>query len=56
MKGTSHEILHSWLTPHMKEIEKLEKVNHRKDANKIVGELKKSIEKYHKYFNSFLLE
>ncbi|MBF8456757.1 hypothetical protein IV494_06130 [Kaistella sp. G5-32] len=51
MTGTPHENLHVWLAPHMKEIEKLQKADNREDANKIVGELKESMEKYHEYFN-----
>jgi hypothetical protein len=35
----------------MKEIEKLQKAENREDANKIVGELKESMEKYHQFFN-----
>ena len=51
MKGVPHDNLHAWLAPHMKEIEKLQKADNRQDANKIVGELKESMEKYHDYFN-----
>lgn len=51
MTGTPHEVLHAWLAPHMKEIEKLKKAENRDDANEIVGELKESMEKYHQYFN-----
>jgi len=51
MTGTSHDNLHVWLAPHMKEIEKLQKAENREDANKIVGELKESMEKYHQFFN-----
>lgn len=51
MTGTSHEILHAWLAPHMKEIEKLKKAENREDANQIVGELKESMKEYHQYFD-----
>lgn len=51
MTGTPHDVLHAWLAPHMKEIEKLKKAENRDDGNEIVGELKESMEKYHKYFN-----
>ncbi len=51
MKGLPHDNLHAWLAPHMKEIEKLQKADNKEDANKIVGELKESMEKYHDYFN-----
>ena len=51
MTGVPHDNLHVWLAPHMKEIEKLQKAENREDANKIVGELKESMDKYHQYFN-----
>ena len=51
MTGVPHDNLHVWLAPHMKEIEKLQKAENREDANKIVGELKESMDKYHMYFN-----
>ena len=51
MTGVPHDNLHAWLAPHMKEIEKLQKAENREDANKIVGELKESMDKYHQFFN-----
>ena len=51
IKGTPHDVLHAWLMPHMEEIDKLKKAENREDANHIVGELKESMEKYHKYFD-----
>ena len=51
MTGTSHDNLHVWLAPHMKEIEKLQQAENREKANKIVGELKESMAEYHQYFN-----
>lgn len=51
MTGVPHDNLHAWLAPHMKEIEKLKKADDREEANKIVGELKESMETYHEYFN-----
>ena len=51
MTGVPHENLHAWLAPHMKEIGKLQKADNREDANKIVGELKESMDQYHQYFN-----
>ena len=51
MTGVPHDNLHAWLSPHMKEIEKLKKAGNREEANKIVGELKESMERYHEYFN-----
>lgn len=51
MTGVPHENLPAWLAPHMKEIEKLKKADDREKANKIVDELKESMETYHEYFN-----
>ncbi len=51
MTGVPHDNLHAWLAPHMKEIKKLQEADNREDANKIVGELKESMKKYHEYFN-----
>ena len=51
MTGVPHDNLHAWLAPHMKEIEKLKNAEDREHANKIVGELKESMEKYHQFFN-----
>lgn len=51
MTGTPHDVLHAWLAPHMKEIEKLKSAENRDDANHIVGELKESMNKYHQFFN-----
>ena len=48
LKGTPHDVLHAWLVPYMEEIDKLNKATTKEDANKIVGELKESMEKYHK--------
>lgn len=50
MTGVPHDNLHVWLAPHMKEIEKLKNAEDRDHANKIVGELKESMETYHEYF------
>ena len=51
MTGKPHDVLHVWLAPHMKEINKLKNAEDREHANKIVGELKESMDDYHKYFN-----
>ena len=51
MTGTPHDVLHVWLAPHMKEIEKLKSAEDRDHANKIVGELRESMDQYHQYFN-----
>ena len=51
MTGVPHDNLHVWLAPHMKEIEKLKTAENRDYANKIVSELKESMEKFHQYFD-----
>lgn len=51
MTGTPHDVLHAWLAPHMKEIDKLKKAENREDANRTVSELKHSMETYHTYFD-----
>ena len=51
MTGVPHDNLHAWLAPHMKEIEKLKNAEDREHANKIVGELKESMDEYHLYFD-----
>ncbi|WP_417429597.1 hypothetical protein [Halpernia sp.] len=51
MKGTPHEVLHAWLHPHMELIEDLNKAANKEEANKIVGNLKHSMETYHQYFD-----
>ena len=51
MTGVPHDNLHAWLAPHMKEIEKLKNAEDREHANKIVGELKESMDEYHQYFD-----
>lgn len=51
IKGTPHNILHAWLMPHMEKIEHLNKAENKEEANKIVGDLKHSIEQYHQYFD-----
>lgn len=51
MTGVPHDNLHAWLAPHMKEIEKLKNAKDREHANKIVGELKESMDEYHQYFD-----
>ena len=51
IKGTPHDVLHAWLMPHMELIDHLKKSENREDANRIVGELKESMEKYHQFFD-----
>lgn len=51
MKGTPHEVLHAWLRPHMEKTAQLNKAANKEEANKIVAELKQSMETYHQYFD-----
>lgn len=51
MKGKSHDVLHVWLTDHMKNIDLLAKAGNRDEANQITDALKNSMEVYHQYFN-----
>lgn len=51
IKGTPHDVLHAWLMPHMELIDDLKKAENKEAGNKIVEELKESMEKYHEYFN-----
>ena len=51
IKGTPHEVLHAWLMPHMEKIEQLKNAQTKEDADKIVGDLKRSMTTYHEYFN-----
>lgn len=51
IKGTTHDVLHAWLMPHMELIDDLKKAENKEAGNKIVEELKESMEKYHEYFN-----
>lgn len=50
MDGKSHEELHKWLHPHLKLVEKLEKLNDATEADELVNQLEKSYENYHNYF------
>ncbi|ROI09916.1 hypothetical protein EGI11_03940 [Chryseobacterium sp. H3056] len=51
MTGKSHDVLHVWLTDHIKELKKLQKAPNREEANDTVKELKESMAEYHEYFN-----
>ena len=51
IKGTPHDVLHAWLMPHMELIDDLKKADNKEEGNKIVGELKESMVKYHQYFD-----
>ena len=51
MTGRSHDVLHVWLTDHIKELKKLQNAPNREEANDAVKELKESMAEYHKYFN-----
>ena len=50
MDGKSHDELHKWLHPHLKLVEKLEKLNDATEADELVNQLEKSYENYHNYF------
>ena len=50
MTGKSHEILHVWLTDHMKNIDLLANAKDKIEAEKIIDELEKSMENYHQFF------
>lgn len=50
MKGQPHDVLHVWLTDHMKNIDLLGKATDQKDAENIVNRLEDSMETYNKYF------
>jgi len=51
MQGQSHDELHKWLLPHIELIKKLEQCDIADDAEYLIVEVKKSFEKFHKYFN-----
>ena len=51
IKGTPHDVLHAWLMPHMELIDDLKKADNKEEGNKIVGDLKESMAKYHQYFD-----
>lgn len=51
IKGTPHDVLHAWLMPHMELIDDLKKADNKEEGNKIAGELKESMVKYHQFFN-----
>ena len=51
MTGKSHDMLHVWLTDHMKNIDLLSKTTNREEAEKITDRLEDSMENYHQYFN-----
>lgn len=50
MTGKSHDVLHVWLTDHMKKIDLLAKAATQKEAEKIAESLEHSMESYHQYF------
>ena len=50
MTGKSHDVLHVWLTDHMKKIDLLTKAATQKEAEKIAESLEHSMESYHQYF------
>ena len=50
MTGKSHDVLHVWLTDHMKNIDLLAKAATPQEAEKIAESLEHSMESYHRYF------
>ena len=51
MTGKSHDVLHVWLTEHMKNIDLLSKAATKEEADKLTDVLEHSMETYHQYFN-----
>ena len=51
MTGKSHDVLHVWLSSHMKNIDLLGKAANREEADQITDALEESMETYHHYFN-----
>ncbi len=51
MTGKSHDVLHVWLTDHMKNIDLLAKATTKEEADRITDELDHSMETYHQYFD-----
>lgn len=51
IKGKPHDVLHAWLSPHMKKIDQLKKAKSRDEANDLVADLRESMEDYREYFN-----
>lgn len=50
MTGKSHDVLHVWLSEHMKKADLLAKSTDKTAADQLVNELKHSMETYHQYF------
>ncbi len=50
MTGKSHDVLHVWLTDHMRNIDLLAKATTKEEADKVTDALEHSIETYHQYF------
>lgn len=50
MTGRSHDVLHVWLTEHMRKIDRLSKTTNREEAEKLTEDLRHSMETYHHYF------
>ncbi len=51
MTGKSHDVLHVWLTDHMKNIDLLGNAVNKEEADQISDALEDSMETYHQYFN-----
>lgn len=50
MTGKSHDVLHIWLTGHMKNIDLLSKAATKTEADRITDALDDSMDTYHDYF------
>lgn len=51
MTGKSHDVLHVWLTDHMRNIDLLAKATTKEEADKVTDALEHSMETYHQYFD-----
>lgn len=51
MTGKSHDVLHVWLTDHMKNINLLSKATTKDEADQLTDALDHSMETYHQYFD-----
>lgn len=50
MTGTSHEVLHVWLHPHLELVKELADAPNEEEAGKLVTQIQKSYTAYNQYF------
>jgi hypothetical protein len=50
MTGLAHDELHKWLLPHMELVKNLSKADSPKNAEKYLGDIKRSMETFNQYF------